>query len=216
MPWDAFRFASSAVRESVTSSTREGAGLPFADRQRAVRLWPASAHVTTAGSAAAAACGGWEAGSGISRGRPGTGVAIKSSNPRVRGADRRLTFAAVFGDALGFGPSFRTVVRSRNALEVAGTAIRRTFSGYRRALAAIRHPARAATSRAGAPCYCVMRLRTMSLTALPSKRPATLAVTGFITAPSWRMVSSVPSAVRELTTSSTIASTSAAVSAFGR
>jgi hypothetical protein len=41
----------------------------------------------------------------------------KSSNPRVRGADRRLKFAAGFRDALGYGPEFRTVVRPRTELD---------------------------------------------------------------------------------------------------
>jgi hypothetical protein len=77
MPWDAIRFASSAVRESVTASTREGAGRPFAERHRAVLLWPASVHVTTAGSAVAAARGGLAVGVGVSRGLPGTAVTIR-------------------------------------------------------------------------------------------------------------------------------------------
>ena len=84
MPWDAIRFASSAVRESVTTWTRAGAGLPFADRHRAVLLWPASAQVTTAGSSDLAACGGAGAGVGIARGS-GTAVAICVPFPESEG-----------------------------------------------------------------------------------------------------------------------------------
>ena len=229
MPWDAILFASSAVKESVTTSIREGAGLPFADRHRAVRRWPASAHVTTAGSPAAAACGDVEAGIGISRGRPGTGVVIKSSNPSVRGADRRLTFAAGhcpsgepaqgFGMVMGHGTrlKWRTLPFDVPSQDTGGSWHPSAVRPWLR----IPEPGTLCYCElllrdVTALCYCAMRARTISLTALPSKRPATLAVTGFITAPSWRMVSSVPPAVRSPITSSTIASTSAAVSAFGR
>lgn len=51
---------------------------------------------------------------------------------------------------------------------------------------------------------------------LPSKRPATLAVTGFITAPMERMDSSWPSDFRAAMASSTMASTSSRVNALGR
>ena len=85
MPWDAIRFASSAVRESVTTSTRAGAGRPFADRQRAVLLWPPSAHVTAGGSFTPAACGGVREGVGMARGWSGTAVAIRVPIPESEG-----------------------------------------------------------------------------------------------------------------------------------
>jgi hypothetical protein len=88
IPCDAIRFASSAVRESSTTSTRVGAGLPFAERHRAVLLPPASTQVTRAGSSTAAGREGLRADVGIPT---GAGVSVLIKDPFQESGGRSET-----------------------------------------------------------------------------------------------------------------------------
>ena len=139
IPCDAILFASSAVSESETTSTRVGVGLPFAERHRAVLVSPASTQVTTAGSSAAAVREGLGADVGIPTGA-GVSLVIKihSKSP---GADRRLTIAAVIRQRGWRRPRIpdRHPAANRAWLMAAGT-IQPALSGYRCAVIATCRP----------------------------------------------------------------------------
>jgi hypothetical protein len=151
IPCDAIRIASSAVRESETTSTRPGAGLPFAERHRAVMLAPASTQVTRAGCSTAAVCAGLG-----SLGIPtGAGVSVLIKVHSMRQRSRSAT------DDCGGNPRHRgrrpripdCHPAANRAWLMAAVAIQPALSGYRCVGAATRPPGHVNQYGSQDPCW---------------------------------------------------------------
>jgi hypothetical protein len=152
MPCDAIRFASSAVRESETTSTRVGAGLPFAERQRAVMLAPASAQVTRPRSTTAELLEGLRTDVGIPTGA-GVSVVIKIHSKRQRS---RSATDDCGGDPRGGRRRPKIPDRhpaANRAWLMAAVAIQPALSGYRCVGAATRPPGHVNQYGSQDPCW---------------------------------------------------------------